>query len=1558
MADILDIYNQIAEAAQKAIDRTAELVAKSKALSTLKIGGSTLFHGALGPGMMLYDPFEQAIKGEKAFHEAMAEAIRDAKQLEIGGKVLGHGIEEGARTFGASSVRIQSAAQKTSEVIRAFTSTTVMMDDAIGNLAGKTGLMAVGFTRMAQAVKLVTGPIGTFVMALQFTYSEMNKWADASERVEKQLVSTLSTFQRYQKEANLGSLRGAASQYVATGGTRQEFLEHMGGVATYGNIPQAVAAQTINVAKAVSEATAVQMQPLIKQLAETASVLIAKGGDAETAIRRARIMMAGPHAANAIVGLGDRYQNMQETYGSYFANMRRGAPTYYADWSRNAGSNQWEESVSKTKGVVNRAIGAGLEFAANPFNWIPAGQQTYHVLSTMFGGGPVVNRSKGQRYNPAEVARGFGFGPYMSIDWGATVANVERQSIENSLNRGRDMYRQGRELVGTTKIPTLDPAKKWALEQEWGGEGNRPISRVNPRGRGFETVTIESLEAERANALAKQRKGTITQVTGAQNQLLGVSQLTTSFQRIGGEEIGKLSQQVGKDKDLLEAYKMIKEANETIPGFAKEIQSAAEEAEAANKEADPKKMQQATEKLEKLPAKYGKTQAEINRYISAWSKWGSEIDKGTDPEKLEKQIEENEKSLDRKMKGADLQSKFQAAALPYLNKGEGVPEQLTIQGRSDLGALQKEAMAIEAEMAQAAKRYRELSSLKAPDTKQRQELIELERQKAGFQANEAGLMPEDYEKYMKMKSEASEYKDIPAQEKALAKAEEFRTTQMLKNPSIQRSKQLQIEILQRALSSQNRPRSFAAAEGWNAAMIPELHQRGVLSTEQMKEAQKATSSEQANFLLELAQQLHNTKMLPLQGALTRGVDVGVSGIRAASLAGKGVELGDIPNIIAHGTDLQREAAKSVLSIREDMYKKEIDFTVQYTKARQQLIETHYNNLNQLEQTKLQSMDRKYAPHLQYGQEIAGTYRTEAAAQMGRYAGEDYWRQQGRERMDMMVGFGGGQVPRGIQMMRQIGDFTRAQARQKEADTLSIQSHKNTLSDLAGKGLSQSDLEGTEGGRALQLQMLQESQAAYSRQGTDVSGQIRGLTQAQRTFAGKKLAGELLMRGNKGKSIQEQIRVMENQVGQLGEGDQRDRAKAELGETYQRAAQHYAETGDVGKAQEYMKKQEEALVGVSEAIRKDFGDVQKQSLTELREHTKYLQQIAEAFTVKEKTTADGKAAATGTTTTGEDFNTRAELLINDPVAYFKKYGKKEGQAATNMTNRELTLEERRVAQKGNVQALSSKPIEQRGLAKSGFREANIDSPYYQGDLNIVQYDKSDINDTSGQRWMKGHGPLGNTSYDNLPVNVAGKTFTNAGSEYGWYRGSGLKDYNTLETNTYRDTSDRLEESEIAGYDEAGAYYKKARTPGQEWKKIQFDKDYKERNNERIRSNAEEVKSKKAAEALRQQMTADEKSSPGNRLMGVSVPVPIDPETGLPLTGPFDPKTGKLRVETGISSDEHAPGVKTKNAMDKPAKTFGEAADKILKAANTPIKIKVDVTKNQSQTSGGAPGSYST
>jgi len=188
VADILDIYNQIAEAAQKAIDRTAELVAKSKALSTLKIGGSTLFHGALGPGMMLYDPFEQAIKGEKAFHEAMAEAIRDAKQLEIGGKVLGHGIEEGARTFGASSVRIQSAAQKTSEVIRAFTSTTVMMDDAIGNLAGKTGLMAVGFTRMAQAVKLVTGPIGTFVMALQFTYSEMNKWADASERVEKQLV--------------------------------------------------------------------------------------------------------------------------------------------------------------------------------------------------------------------------------------------------------------------------------------------------------------------------------------------------------------------------------------------------------------------------------------------------------------------------------------------------------------------------------------------------------------------------------------------------------------------------------------------------------------------------------------------------------------------------------------------------------------------------------------------------------------------------------------------------------------------------------------------------------------------------------------------------------------------------------------------------------------------------------------------------------------------------------------------------------------------------------------------------------------------------------------------------------------------------------------------------------------------------------------------------------------------------------------------------------------------------------------------------------------------------
>jgi hypothetical protein len=412
-----------------------------------------------------------------------------------------------------------------------------------------------------------------------------------------------------------------------------------------------------------------------------------------------------------------------------------------------------------------------------------------------------------------------------------------------------------------------------------------------------------------------------------------------------------------------------------------------------------------------------------------------------------------------------------------------------------------------------------------------------------------------------------------------------------------------------------------------------------------------------------------------------GTQAGI-GLQIGSMAGRGMlgagEAGALSKAAAAGPrafDQSAPVIQQILNVRKKMFDDELNFVIAHSRAEMQIISTHYDNLIKNSKAKLEQLDAMYGPHQQFAGTVFGSQQSMAQAQMGRYAGEDYWRQQQRgERgiresgMDLAFSMAGGQVPQQIQMVRAIRhqrearqDFKRQQARQMEADTASIGAESATRGAIAGATggkIGETEFYMSEGGRDLNLQMLKQNQAAYSRRGIDVSGRIRQLEGQKQEFAGKKLASEMTSRKLQSTSLEKQIAAGEAGLEKLKPGEQRQKGQVALAETYAKAAEHARSVGDLEKAKEYTGRQEKALEGVPDILQKDFGDTQKQSLTQLEAHTKILTEINRALGGKPPETNTGVEPDEGDKTdvegTGEKggFN-GAVGDFKDAVEGFKK-----------------------------------------------------------------------------------------------------------------------------------------------------------------------------------------------------------------------------------------------------------------------------------------------------------------
>ncbi|MFX1253960.1 MAG: hypothetical protein ACFFCZ_20275 [Promethearchaeota archaeon] len=351
-------------------------------------------------------------------------------------------------------------------------------------------------------------------------------------------------------------------------------------------------------------------------------------------------------------------------------------------------------------------------------------------------------------------------------------------------------------------------------------------------------------------------------------------------------------------------------------------------------------------------------------------------------------------------------------------------------------------------------------------------------------------------------------------------------------------------------------------------------------------------------------------------------------------------------VIGREDEMTRNQIKNILAIKERAFQEELEFTKQYTQARMNVIQEHYDRIIKTEQLRLEGKDRRFAPQLQYGQQLFGLAQAGAGAIMGQFTGEDYQRALYRQerglreqRGFLVMGAAGIRLPPiarfGLALrsqQEQEEDFRRAIARQRLQDQLQIRSVRGTLDALAGEGVGIGQLQQTEGGLSLLTQMFQSTQGAYSRRGINTLPLILGLLGRQRQFAARRLGLQLEERGLRTRMFEDQIRTLE--AGGAGlTGRAADLYRAQMAGKYKEAYQYFGSIGDVERFNKFSEKFEKAYSSLPEQMKIAFEDQQKLTNDELLKQTAILDAIRKNTAVLAGIGAEGVekgGVITGTT----------------------------------------------------------------------------------------------------------------------------------------------------------------------------------------------------------------------------------------------------------------------------------------------------------------------------------------
>lgn len=386
--------------------------------------------------------------------------------------------------------------------------------------------------------------------------------------------------------------------------------------------------------------------------------------------------------------------------------------------------------------------------------------------------------------------------------------------------------------------------------------------------------------------------------------------------------------------------------------------------------------------------------------------------------------------------------------------------------------------------------------------------------------------------------------------------------------------------------------------------------------------------------IQMIQEEFESNIAPSRLQAQTQLEKGLGGIQVGRMRRLGIATGATPgeskrieSEASGDVGVLRKQAQSVLSIREQMYEQEIEFTRRYAQTVTDIIKTHYDNRINLERTSLYGAEIKNQNAVGFGSQLLQGGRERSGIEMQVFQNLNSLLQERRtERgfkeagMDMMFGIAGQQLPPEIQMIRGIRnlreqreDYQAQQIMQERKERTEGESSYRSMRTLKRFGYDEKTLGQSESGLNFMLQAYQQAMPDIARRGgpemlKQIQDRMQQFVTQKEELATRRFIGEERIKGAEEKSTKEQVAAFEKEVSAKG-GEKADpRLRADLAQKYAEAAASAGRRGDLGAQAEYTKKQEAILKTLPDEMKKNFGDKQAQMVEYLNSQVKILTDI--------------------------------------------------------------------------------------------------------------------------------------------------------------------------------------------------------------------------------------------------------------------------------------------------------------------------------------------------------------
>lgn len=338
----------------------------------------------------------------------------------------------------------------------------------------------------------------------------------------------------------------------------------------------------------------------------------------------------------------------------------------------------------------------------------------------------------------------------------------------------------------------------------------------------------------------------------------------------------------------------------------------------------------------------------------------------------------------------------------------------------------------------------------------------------------------------------------------------------------------------------------------------------------------------------------------------------------------------IASAIQSGNTEAQGTAQEILKLRKQSFEQELQFAVQYTQARMNVIKEHYDAIITLERTKLDEFTNKMRPAVELGAAFMAGHQARMSTLGPQFAEQERRIREPREARSIaeQKAFLGFEMA-GVEVPPQVGWALRARAiKEQEEDIARRKQQEYTVAagqvgglhrlygGLQAQGISQRDLEESPEGAQMMLGAWQQAQPGmeYAGRGAAARSEIFRLVGKTEQYSIRKFRATQKMRQFEQGSMEGQLGEMEEGFRRHGTFDTSEGrlAGAALAEKYKEAREMYAQQGNVQGVEEMNKKIGEFTSKIPEELKTIFNSKDSITNTLIETSNKFLSAILDAL----------------------------------------------------------------------------------------------------------------------------------------------------------------------------------------------------------------------------------------------------------------------------------------------------------------------------------------------------------